>query len=312
MDRGQHWFGLPAPRAALSKDGVAAGVSEIRFADSLNGWVYGPDLWATHDGGATWHQVRLGSQPIQVNTLETAGGVVYAVAGHCATDSSCQSAQLWQAAVGGDAYALTAGVSLPGSFYSKGGLALQGQTGYVVTPGSSPTSLWATEDGTTWASRPNPCPTSLPLGLASVAPVDATHAVFLCTGDGAAGSTDKRLYASADTGRSFTALPTPAPRGGDGGTLAAATSSTFGLATSSAAAWIYLTNDGAQTWTTALQMNDGGVGFGDFGFQDATHGLAVHAPIARLPRAGGTAGVPSPATLFLTADGGRSWAPVRY
>jgi photosystem II stability/assembly factor-like uncharacterized protein len=152
----------------------------------------------------------------------------------------------------------------------------------------------------------------LSLSLASVAPVDATHAVFLCTGNGAAGSTDKRLYASADAGRSFTALPAPAPRGGDGGTLAAATATTYGLASASAAAWIYLTNDGAQTWTTALQISDGGAGFGDFGFQDATHGLAVHAPIARLPRAGGRAGVPSPATLFLTADGGRSWIPARY
>jgi photosystem II stability/assembly factor-like uncharacterized protein len=311
-DRGQHWAGLPAPRAALSPDGVAAGVSEIRFADSLNGWVYGPDLWATHDGGATWHQVRLGSQPIQVNTLEASGGVVDAVASHCTTDGSCQSAELWQAGVGGDTFALTAGLSLPKSSFVNGDLALHGRTGYLVAPGSTPAVLWATEDGSTWAARPNPCPTSLPLGLTSVAPIDATRAVYLCTGNGAAGSTDKRLYTSADTGRSFAALPTPAPRGGDGGTLSAASASTFGLASSSAAAWIYLSNDGAQTWTTPLQISDGGAGFGDFGFQDATHGMAVHAPIARLQRAGGAAGVQSPATLFLTADGGHSWAPVRY
>jgi photosystem II stability/assembly factor-like uncharacterized protein len=299
----------------LSPDGVATGVSEIRFADSLNGWVYGPDLWATHDGGATWHQVRLGAQPTQVNTLEAAGGVVYAVASHCTTDGTCHTAELWQSAVGGDAYGLTTGLGLPKSTFANGGLALHGRTGYLLAPagpGSPRPSLWATEDSTTWAARPNPCPTSLPLALTNVAPVDATHAVFLCTGNGAAGSTDKRLYASADAGRSFTALPTPAPRGGDGGTLAAASATTFGLASSSAAAWIYLTSDGAQTWSTALQINDGGAGFGDIGFQDPTHGLAVHAPIARLQRAGGTAGVQSPATLFLTADGGRSWAPVRY
>jgi hypothetical protein len=294
---------------------VAAGVSELRFADPVNGWAFGPDLWATHDGGATWHQVRLGTSPTQVGTLEASGGTVYAVASHCQTSGACRAAELWHAPVGGDAYVTTAGLTLPARSFATGDLALHGRAGYLLAPvgpvGAAGTSLWATDDGTVWSARPGPCPTSQPLALTSVAPIDGNHAVFLCTGNGAAGSTEKLLYASADNGRTFTALPAPAPRGGDGGTVAAATGATFGLASSSAVAWIYLTDDAAQHWTTPLQLNDGGAGFGDFGFQDGTHGLAVHAPITRLQRAGGTSGVDAPATLFLTADSGHTWTPVR-
>jgi hypothetical protein len=215
--------------------------------------------------------------------------------------------------VGGDAYVTAAGLSLPKAPFGGGDLTLHGKAGYLIgSGGPGAGTLWATADGTTWAARPNPCPPGQPLGLTSVSPVDATHAIFLCSGNGAAGSTEKRLYASADNGRSFSPLPAPAPRGGDGGVLAAPTGATFGLASWSAAAWIYLTSDGAQTWTTALQISDGGAGFGDFGFQDGIHGLAVHAPIAKLQRAGGTSGVESPATLFLTSDGGHTWTAVRF
>jgi hypothetical protein len=259
----------------------------------------------------------LGPAPVEVNTLEASGGAVYAVASHCQPNGTCRAAELWHSPVGGDAYLTTNGLTLPSSSFANGDLALHGRSGYLVAPAGPPgsgavPSLWATEDGTAWAARPGPCPTSQPLSLTSVAAIDATHAVFLCTGNGAAGSTEKRLYASADNGRSFTVLPTSAPPGGDGGTLAAATGAAFGVASSSAAAWIYLTEDGGRSWSTPLRINDGGAGFGDFGFQDGSHGMALHAPIARLQRAGGASGVEAPATLYLTNDGGRSWSPVRF
>ena len=32
-------------------------VGSVTFADARNGWLYGPGLWATHNGGASWHKV---------------------------------------------------------------------------------------------------------------------------------------------------------------------------------------------------------------------------------------------------------------
>ena len=29
-------------------------MTEVRFADGFHGWVFGPALWSTTDGGTTW------------------------------------------------------------------------------------------------------------------------------------------------------------------------------------------------------------------------------------------------------------------
>jgi hypothetical protein len=83
------------------------------------------------------------------------------------------------------------------------------------------------------------------------------------------------------------------------------------MATSSAAAWIDRSTDGGKSWGTPLELSDGGRGFGDFGFVDATHGMAVHFPAVQFEQAkrapGAAAGVPDAATLLLSADGGASW-----
>ncbi len=67
--------GLPAPDTG-GPDG-ATGVSGIRFLDGANGWAFGPELWATDDGGKTWTQVDTGGQ--RVTDLETAGDRAYAL-----------------------------------------------------------------------------------------------------------------------------------------------------------------------------------------------------------------------------------------
>ena len=45
----------PDPGSPEATDGV----SSVRFANSHDGWVFGPELWATHDGGRTWHEVSV-------------------------------------------------------------------------------------------------------------------------------------------------------------------------------------------------------------------------------------------------------------
>ena len=69
-DAGNTWQGAPAPSAGAPAG--ATGVSGIRFLDGVNGWAFGPELWATHDEGQTWTQVSTSGQ--RVTNLETAGG----------------------------------------------------------------------------------------------------------------------------------------------------------------------------------------------------------------------------------------------
>lgn len=78
IDRGRHFAAVAAPAVPLfSPSGPV--ISQIRFADRVNGFAFGgSQLWATHDGGTSWHRVNLGGE---VDTLATAGGEAYALVG---------------------------------------------------------------------------------------------------------------------------------------------------------------------------------------------------------------------------------------
>lgn len=91
-DGGRSWVSVTPPPsypypAAGADGGVSGGVSEVRFANSQDGWVFGPDLWSTHNGGATWTQIPIaGPASTQyvvvyhsVANLETSDGFVYAL-----------------------------------------------------------------------------------------------------------------------------------------------------------------------------------------------------------------------------------------
>ena len=61
---------------SLATGAAQVGVSQLRFADADDGFAFGPDLFVTHDAGATWHQVDVGGA---VDDLAIADGEVYAV-----------------------------------------------------------------------------------------------------------------------------------------------------------------------------------------------------------------------------------------
>src|ERR1039458_1463469 len=84
QDGGTTWTSVtPPPTTFLSLAG-GSGVDGVRFADQQDGWAYGSQLWATHNGGTSWIQITLpglnsstGAVPIQ--GLEMAAGTVNAV-----------------------------------------------------------------------------------------------------------------------------------------------------------------------------------------------------------------------------------------
>ena len=73
------------PRAAVEVPGliyaapfsVGPGVSELHFANARDGWASGATLWATYDGGRSWHQADLGGP---VAAVASGAGEAYAMA----------------------------------------------------------------------------------------------------------------------------------------------------------------------------------------------------------------------------------------
>ena len=240
-DDGQTWEGAPAPPVDLQG---------TRFADGRDGWAFGPDVWATHDGGRTWRDVFKGN----VTTLEAAAGSAFAVVDD----------HVFAAGVAGDDWKPVG----PDPVAAGALLARHGAAGYV-----------AAADGTVIEVSPNgltrrgaPCGSTPPAGLAAVTTVDVAA---LCVADAGAGSSTKALVISHDSAATWQAAGSP-PRAGQPTGLAAATSTSYVVGAASGATFLYRTADGGATWTAVLDDTaDGGAPISDLGFTDADHGVAI-------------------------------------
>ena len=101
-DGGEHWTALPALPMRLgfvarSSDAVTG----VYFANAKNGYLFGPGLELSHDGGQTWSRARLPT------VVQLAGGAGYVYA---ASDSPAHGFRLWRNAVGSNIWVA---VSLP-------------------------------------------------------------------------------------------------------------------------------------------------------------------------------------------------------
>ena len=269
-------------------------VSEVRFADPLDGWAFGPELFATHDGARTWQPVDLGGS---ITSLETSGGYVDAVVSSCTGATGCSGPQKVEQAParGGGFVTMVTGPSATSSGTDELDLVLHAPAGFALL-GSG--SLYATgnlADPKAWNPLPDPC-ASAGLGLQSFAAPDTTTLYGLCTGGAAAGSATKTVVVTRN-GKSAVAGSTPF--GGDGDALAATSSGTVVVSAVSGASWLYRSADGGHTWSTVQTFGDGGMGFTDLGFTTSTQGVVIHGILG--PPAGEVT------QLLMTHDAGASW-----
>lgn len=308
-DDGTSWTALPAPPAGyVSHSGQSSPtvpvVSEVRFADELDGWMYGPSLFATHNGGATWQRVNLGGSVI---SLETSGGTVDAVVSPCTGEEECtRPLQLYQASASGGRFVpVLTGPSVNSSATTEDLLSLHVAVGFADLSGTDalPAAVYATEDlakPSGWKAFPDPCAVVQGDFLVEFVAPNATSLYTLCSGSGAAGSEMKSVVKT--TGGNSRVAGTP-PAAGDTEALAVSPlSNTMVVAAASGASWLYRSIDGGNSWTTAETYNDGGIGFNDLGFTTSTQGVVIH-------------GYPNPpddfvSTLLMTTNGGATWAIV--
>jgi hypothetical protein len=96
-DGGASFRSLPAPPGTfwpMAPGASPTSVSSISFADANDGWVFGPKLYATHDGGRHWKAIPL---PGAVYDLEPGLGAVYAIVAPndpCAQTGTCTARSL--------------------------------------------------------------------------------------------------------------------------------------------------------------------------------------------------------------------------
>lgn len=313
-DGGQTWVSIPAPRTPVLGAGLAtetpvgSGVSGLRFADPSDGWAFGPDLWATHDGGATWHRVTIpGMASAQVVALEASGGFAHAVLYDIAGTSG-PSVRVASSSVSGDVWTtsplkveLGAG-PVPGSQ-----LVLAGASGWLLQVDRTVVGGARLVNGA-WVAWTPPCASVVgPAVLAASSPTELDAAC-----DVGLWSTPKgeHLYVSHDGGKTFAETGTPVPLDQTAEIASPSAGVVFVAGTTSQGSAIIGSFDGGQTWQTTLEVAQSAgqdAGFTYLGFTTSTQGVAITES-----GAGTSNGLQQVGTLLMTRDGGRTWTKVSF
>jgi hypothetical protein len=186
---GASWTGIPAPSvpvASIGQTGLSAGLSYLRFANPLDGFAFGSQLWTTHDGGATWQRVWL---PGRIADLETSAGMVYAAV--TAPDSavaiyrSPARADAWTPVTGLPA-SVTDPVETPPIFVGR--ITLHGTAAWIILGGR----LYGTQTGVGWVQEPVSCAPGYTMD--STAASSTQQVTLLCAGNSGMGSQGKIVY----------------------------------------------------------------------------------------------------------------------
>src|ERR1700723_2490060 len=162
-DAGKTWSGVPAPVTGPA-DG-AAGVGQVRFLDKRDGWAFGPQLYATHDGGHTWTQVATHGR--RVTDLETVGSRAFGLFASCtgtgpAFAARCTSYTLYSSSASAGDWTPVgpAPSALPGGAAS---MVLTGTRGYLLAPDGMLYSGPVNGSAPWPAVKAIPCPVGQPL-----------------------------------------------------------------------------------------------------------------------------------------------------
>ena len=292
-DGGAHWSMLRGPAVWLGDGGSSLPqVSQVVFADRADGWLYNSGyVWATHNGGASWHESKL---PGTIGTIAAAAHAVYAVVGN----------QLYSSPVSRNAWLrVSAG---PRSGPVTGSVLAVWRNS--VWFGSN-TDVWTTADGVHWGRYPFRC-SGLAYGepylLAGISAASARDVAVLCAAPQGMFKTVMKVLVSVNGARSgWQTLKAP-PLEGDVAGFAAAPGrfGTISIAVVTPGLDnIYRRPELGQSWTTfGIPGTSGGVPLNSLQFMSP----AVGSLIAGDP----VFGIHS--ELLWTTNAGQTWHPVRF
>ena len=291
-DGGRTWSPAPAPPTAMAEGPgqATSGVSGLRFADTNNGWAFGPDLWATHDGGTTWAKVTIPGVPADapVFALETAGGIVHAAV----LDGG--DFRVASSPVGSDGWSVSpVRVPVGAGPVPAVQLVLSGAAGWLVENDRTVVGGARLANGS-WVAWTPPCADVV--GPAFLAASSPTELAAACDVGLWSNPTGDHLYLSHDGGSTFATSGTAAPL-----TMAAmaamASPSVVVVGGSDATGSVLAaTTDAGRIWKVVARLPAGQIA--DLGFTTATQGVVI------------VGGVGGSASLLMTRDGGQTWHAV--
>jgi len=299
-DGGRTWFAVPAPDAPpadmFQGSPPTNAVGAIVFTGGGKGWAFGPALWQTRDGGATWQKMSVPGGPVQ--DLAVAGERVLAVTGRCGAGGWACSFRVYSAAAGSDDWAAVPGAA--GAGVSSARLVVSGGVGYVFATTADlgpPLLLGGLVNGSArWRPMPVPCRGTWSGALAAV----PGGWLFLgCGTEPGAGNQLKTAWVSGDGGRNWRAVASP-PFGGylDGASMSPGGT----IFLSGSRMDLYISRDRGRSWDESPSL-EYAAGLAGAGLSLAgstitdTSGFAVQEGADQQQ-------------IWLTSDGGRHWIPV--
>ncbi|MFZ0187771.1 MAG: hypothetical protein WAL72_12610 [Streptosporangiaceae bacterium] len=298
-DAGKTWSGVPAPVTGPA-DG-ATGVSQIRFLNGADGWAFGPQLYATHDGGHTWAQVV--TDGLRVTDLETVGGRAFALFASCtgtgpAFAGNCVSYTLYSSPAAADDWT-PVGPATSGLSGGAASMVLTATRGYLLAPDRMLYSGPVNGSAPWQPVASIPCPVGQPLADgqptgALLAAASTANLVLACASSSAPGTQQaKQVFTSANGGMTWQNAGA-APGLGLATSVAATPDGTYVLATGQG---IDVQPTGSGAWQAATLT--GPVPAGGFGYV----GMTTDAQGIALPAD------PAAGTVWFTFDGGQTWRP---
>jgi hypothetical protein len=258
-------------------------VTQLRFANALDGYAFDPELWETTTGGASWAKV---ATPGEVTQLEAADGEGYALA---CTTASCQSMELLRSPVGSPGWQQA---STPAPLGDGSQFALSGPNLWVVNGAEHRVLLYSADKGASFAKRVSPCTPSLSCRVTAAA--DGSPTLWAASPTG----TEATAKRSTDGGRTWhVAEPTEAGFPNSLGLTAASSSVAlvWPAPLDELPAAMARTTNGGGSYSAVLSRS-GRVLWAGFSDPVRAYALVVTAP--------------GPTRLFESNDGGATWHQV--
>ncbi|HEV2373372.1 MAG TPA: hypothetical protein VGS19_14505 [Streptosporangiaceae bacterium] len=297
VDGGRSWFMVPAPDAPPADQyqlsPPAPAVGRILFATTSQGWAFGPALWQTRDGGATWQRMRVPGR--QVQSLGVGTDRVLAVTGRCGSGAAACPFHVYSGVPGPGMWRAVPGASVTGVGSAR--VVVSGGVGYVFAMAASlgrPLLLSGPADGSArWRPLPVPCAGAWSGALAAA----PGGSLWLgCGMEPGAGQQAKVAYLSGDGGHSWRKTTSP-PSGGYLGDASMSPAGTIIL--SGGRMDLYISRDRGRTWHESPSLANAaalaGAGFTLEGsVVTDTHGFAFQEGVSRQQ-------------TWFTHDAGRQW-----
>jgi photosystem II stability/assembly factor-like uncharacterized protein len=297
VNGGATWTKVHAPAVSLVQrftSSPASAVSSVRFENARDGWLLGPGLWATTDGGRQWHRVT--AVPGKIVELAVSDGEVFVSAEP--TTGGLDQARLYDSRVGSGTWKRVPRVA-PQNLLTVFGHSVWAGSGNGVTPG-----LWrSTDGGGHWSRLSFRCP-RVALTASAVAAASTSDVTIECSDQGypQPGFSVKEVFTSTNGGRTFHLAGSPPETGQVFGlAMPAGKPRVITLNVASGASFLFQSTNGGKTWTPHAYL-DGGLGFNDLAYVSATTGYVIH--FLGSPVIGSSDG------LMKTTNAGRTWSNV--